>query len=309
MRAVLFDQFGPPEVLHVGETAEPHAGPREVRIRVEAAGVSPVDVGVRAGSPMARARVVFPHVPGVDAAGVVDEVGSEVREVEVGDHVFGSVDVARLGGATAQLAVLQMWAIKPASLSWVEAGSAGTSVETATRVLDVLAVEPGATLLVDGAAGGVGSVLVQLAVARGATVIGSCRPENAEFVRGLGAVPVTYGRELGERVRELGVSVDAAVDVAGAGSVADMMALTQSPDRVVTIADFGAAALGVRLSMGRLAGEPDGHHGLAVAAALSTQGRFHVPIYRVFPVSAAAAAHTAAVASPRHGKIAITTQW
>ncbi len=123
-------------------------------------------------------------------------------------------------------------------MSWAEAGAAGTSIETATRVLDILERPPGSTLLVDGAAGGVGSVLIQLAAARGLRVIGSSRPENADLVDSLGATPVTYGPALGERVRALGIAVDAAVDVSGKGALPELIALTGSPSRVVTIADF-----------------------------------------------------------------------
>jgi NADPH:quinone reductase-like Zn-dependent oxidoreductase len=307
--AVLFDRFGPPEVLHVGEVDEPHAGAGEVRVRVRSAGVSPVDAGVRAGSPMARERVLFPHVPGVDAAGVVDELGLNVTGTAVGDEVFGAVDVARLGGATAQFAVLRFWAPKPVALSWAEAGAAGTSIETATRVLDLLDVDAGSTLLVDGAAGGVGSVLAQLAVARGVGVIGSCRPDSADFVSALGALPVAYGAGLTERVRELRGGVDAAADVAGAGSLEDLIALTGSADRVVTIADFKASALGVRLSLGRLGGQAGGEHGLFTAAALANEGRFRIPIREEFPVSEAALAHAAVEAGPQRGKIAIDTTW
>jgi NADPH:quinone reductase-like Zn-dependent oxidoreductase len=307
--AVVFDRFGPPEGLHRGELDEPHAGAAEVRIRVHSAGVSPVDADVRAGSPMARARIVLPHVPGVDAAGVVDEIGAGVTGMALGDEAFGAVDVSRLGGATAQFAVLRFWALKPASLSWAEAGAAGTSVETATRVLDLLGVKAGSTLLIDGAAGGVGSVLIQLATARGVSVVGSCRGQSADFVRGLGALPVTYGPGLTERVAELGVKVGAAVDVAGAGSLRELVALAGSADNVITIADFGAPALGVRLSMGVMGGESSGEQGLSVAADLSREGRFRVPVRHVFPASDAALAHVAVKSGPQTGKVAIAADW
>ena len=124
---------------------------------------------------------------------MIDEVGVEVTGFAAGDEVFGSVALSRLGGASAEFAVLRFWSVKPPSMSWVEAGAAGTSIETATRALDVLDVRPGTTLLIDGAAGGVGSVAVQLAVARGARVIGTARPESQTFLADLGAIPTTYG--------------------------------------------------------------------------------------------------------------------
>ena len=306
MFAVQFDHFGPPDVLAVGTRAEPHAGPGEIRIRVAAAGVSPVDLTLRSGSSPSRDKLVLPHVPGVDAAGVADEIGAGAVGFAVGDEVFGSVDVARLGGASAEFAVLASWAGKPPSMSWTEAGAAGTSVETATRALDALGAGAGTTLLVDGAAGGVGSIAVQLAVARGARVIGTARPGSRDFLASLGAIPVSYGPGLVERVRGLGLGLpDLALDVAGAGSLGELIAVTGDPGAVVTLADFTGPARGVRLSRGQYGGEPDGRHGLAIAAELSAQGRFRVPVQEVFPAARAAEAHTSAARGPRQGKIAL----
>ncbi|GAA1670849.1 NADP-dependent oxidoreductase [Nonomuraea maheshkhaliensis] len=310
MLAVHFNRFGPPDVLAVGTLPEPHAGPGQVRIRVRAAGVSPVDLALRAGRSPSSGRLALPHIPGVDAAGVIDELGTGVAGHAVGDQVFGAVEVARLGGASAEFAVLAYWAAKPPSMSWPEAGAAGTSVETATRALDVLGVREGTTLLIDGAAGGVGSVTVQLAVARGARVIGTGRRESAAFLTGLGAIPVGYGPGLPERVRTLGVErVDLALDVAGAGSLPELVSITGTPASVLTLADFTGPELGVRVSVGELGGEPDGRHGLALAATLSGEGRFRVPVREAFPMSWAAAAHEAAALGPRHGKIALTADW
>lgn len=304
MFAVQFDRFGPPEILAVGTRPEPHAGPAEVRVRATAAGVSPVDLALRAGLSPSRNQLVLPHVPGVDAAGVIDEVGAGVDGFEVGDEVFGSVNVARLGGASAQFAVLAFWAAKPVSMPWAAAGAAGTSIETATRALDVLGAGEGTTVLIDGAAGGVGSIAVQLAVARGARVIGTARPGSHGFLASLGAIPVTYGDGLAERVRDL-APVDLALDVAGAGSLGALVAITGDPAAVITLADFTGPARGVRLSLGQYGGEPDGRHGLAVAAALSAQGRLRVPVREVFPAARAAAAHAAAAQAPRQGKIVL----
>jgi NADPH:quinone reductase-like Zn-dependent oxidoreductase len=309
MRAVLFDRFGPPQVLHIASAAEPHAGPGEVRIAVRTAGVSPVDLALRSGDSPSRDGLALPHIPGVDAAGVVDEVGAGVEGYAVGDEVFGAVDIARLGGASAQFAVLAFWAAKPAALSFEEAGAAATGVETATRALDLLNVadgkgeDGGTTLLVDGAAGGVGSIAVQLAVARGARVVGTGRPESHDFLAGLGAVPVAYGPGLAGRVRALGIPrIDRALDVAGAGSLHELVALTGAAESVVTLADFTGPSHGVRVSLGRYGGQPDGNHGLAHAADLATKGLFRVPVQAVFPADRAAEAHTAAATGPHRGK-------
>ncbi|MEU9407489.1 NADP-dependent oxidoreductase [Streptomyces sp. NPDC048281] len=306
MFAVQFEQFGPPEVLALGTAPEPHPGPHQVRIAVKAAAVSPVDLALRAGSSPASGKLTLPHIPGVDAAGVIDEIGAEVTDCAVGDEVFGAVDVARLGGASAQYAVLDFWARRPHSMTWAEAGAAGTGIETATRALDLLDVQDGMTLLVDGAAGGVGSIVVQLAVARGARVIGTARPDSHPILRELGVEPVDYGRGLPGRIRALTAApVDRALDVAGAGSLGELIELVGTSDSVVTLADFEASTHGVRLSLGRLGGQPDGVHGLTSAAVLADQARFRVPVRGTYPAHQAAQAHKTAAQPPRWGKIVI----
>jgi NADPH:quinone reductase-like Zn-dependent oxidoreductase len=256
-----------------------------------------VDLAIRAGR--SRSPITLPHVPGVDAAGVVDETG--VDGVAVGDEVFGAVDLARLGGATAEFAVLAFWAAKPPSMPWEQAGAAASGVETATRALDLLDVRAGSTLLVDGASGGVGSLAVGLALARGARVLGTAAPGNRKFVESLGAVALPYGPGLRERVPG---PVDAALDVAGKGSLPELVALTGTPSSVVTLADFSGPEHGVRVSVGALGGQPDGRHGLAAAAALFEAGRFRVPVEEVF--EDAAAAHAAAERGPRRGKVVVS---
>lgn len=300
MFAVMFGRFGGPDVLHLGDAETPRPPAGQIRVRVRAAGVSPADSSLRSGRTPMSARVPLPHIPGVDAAGVVDEIGDGVEGWAVGDEVFGVVDIGKLGGASAEFAVLRLWARKPAGMPWTQAGAAGSSVETATRALDLLELRPGMTLLVDGAAGGVGSVAVQLAAARGVRVIGTARAENHDFLGRLGATPITYGPGIAALS-----AVDRALDVAGAGSLARLVELTGDPAAVVTLADFTAREHGVRLSMGQLAGEPDGGHGLHAAAELFDQGRFTVPIEAVFPLAKAADAHEAAERGSRRGKLVL----
>ena len=304
MFAVQFDRFGGPEVLSLGEHEEPHAGPGELRVRVRAAGVSPVDLSIRAGSSPSAKTLTLPHIPGVDVAGVVDEVGEGVAGIAIGAEVFGAVDVARLGGATAEFAILTFWAYKPESMPWDQAGAAGTSIETATRVLDLLSLGDGSTLLVDGASGGVGSILVQLAIARGARVIGTASTANHDFLRGLGVIPTTYGPGLVERLRGLG-PIDFAAHVSGTGSLPELIELAGSPNAVVSIADFGAAQFGVRLSLGDLGGQRNGRHGLADAAELAAEGNLTIPLQRSFTYAEAAAAHRFAESGPRRGKVVL----
>ncbi len=150
MRAVTYHQYGDPSVLTVEDLPEPHASPGEVRIRVEAASVNPIDSKVRAGYLREMFPLQFPKIPGRDAAGVVDEVGAGVTGVAVGDRVFGNSAV----GTTAEYAVLYEWAPVPATWTMEQAAAVGVAAETAIRVLDLMGVRAGSTVLIDGAAAG-----------------------------------------------------------------------------------------------------------------------------------------------------------
>ncbi|MFD4673517.1 NADP-dependent oxidoreductase [Lentzea sp. NPDC058450] len=307
MRALQFTEYGPADLLHVADVAEPHAGPGQIRVAVRASGVTPGDTYLRSG--MFGDRLPLPHVPGVDAAGVVDEIGEGVTGVNLGDEVFGMVDLALLGGANAEFAVLVAWAPKPAAWSWEQAGGAAANVETATRTLDLLGVRDGMILLIAGAAGGVGTVAVQLAAARGARVIGTAGPATQDFVAAMGAVPVVYGEGLVDRVSAIsagrGVERGGAVDAVlhCAGPVPDLISLAGSPDRVVTIADLSGEH-GVRLThtAGGPGADPQALHGLAIAAGLSS---FTVPLAGVFPLDRAADAHRLSETGHAHGKIVL----
>jgi NADPH:quinone reductase-like Zn-dependent oxidoreductase len=314
MRAIQFIEYGPPEVVHVAEVKAPHTAPGEIRIAVRASGVSPGETYIRSGALRDIVPIAFPYRTGFDAAGVVDEVGDGVTDVGVGDEVFGMTSMfAR--GANADFAVLTNWAPKPAGWSWEEAGGAAGAVESGTRVLDRLAVGAGQTVLVQGAAGGTGAVAVQLAVARGATVIGTASEHNHDFLRSLGAVPTTYGPGLVERVHVLApAGVDAVFDCAG-GALPDLIAITADPARVVTIADFNAAAHGVHMSHGAptdetgaalgTSADPLAVHGLAIAVALANEGKLRIPVAAAIPLPEAAAAHKLSETRHARGKIVL----
>jgi NADPH:quinone reductase-like Zn-dependent oxidoreductase len=182
-------------------------------------------------------------------------------------------------------------------MSWAEAGAAGTSIETATRALDELDVRASTTVLVDGAAGGVGSVAGQLAIARGTPRDRHGTLGEPDLIAQLGATPVTYGQGLAERVRALDIEwVDLALHVAGAGLLPELIAITGTAPSVLTIADFTSPELGVRLSLGELGGQPNGRHSLTLAATLCDEGRFRVPVQEVLPMTQAAKAHAAGAA-------------
>src|SRR6202451_521744 len=192
MKAVRFSQFGGPEVLEIVDLPDPHPGPGQVRIAVRAAGVNPSDWKKRKGLMDGELPQTLAH----EAAGVVDELGVGVADAAVGDRVFG---FSAEGAAQAELAVLSWYAPIPPSLDFAGAAALPSAVETATRALDQLGGGEswsGRTLLINGASGSVGSAAVQLAVLRGARVIGTASPANHESLRSLGAEPVAYGEGL-----------------------------------------------------------------------------------------------------------------
>lgn len=299
MRAVQFAEYGGPEVLRVAEVPDPHAGPGRIRIAVRASGVNPFDWKVRSGGMRQMMAIELPSIPGSDVAGVVDEVGEGVTGVAVGDEVFGFA----IGGAAAEYAVLEHFAQKPAGMSWPEAAGLPVPVETAVRTLDLLGVAKGRTLLINGAAGGVGLAATQFALDRGATVIGTASPSNHEYLRTLGATPTTYGEGLVDRVREIAPDgVDAALDTAGRGALPDLVRITGSPDRVVTIADPAAGEHGVRMTSGA---EGRSYQALDEAARLFTEGRFSMPVARTFRLDEAALAHETSQTGHVRGKLVL----
>lgn len=297
MKAVRFAEYGGPEVLQVVEVDEPHAGPGQVRIAVRAAGVNGIDWKIRSGYMSAHMPIPFPSGTGVDAAGVVDEVGDGVTGVAVGDAVFGS------GSATyAEYAVLSTWAAKPAGLSFEEAAGYPIPVETARRIIDQVGVAPGQTLLVSGASGGVGSAVIQFARERGITVIATAGERNQDYLRSLGAVPTTYGPGLVERVRALApTGIDAALDIAGSGVIPDLIELTGEPARVLSIADFNAPQHGAQVSSSSV----DAAVAFAEAARLFADGAFRLPVERTFPLASAAEAQAASQAGHVAGRLVI----
>jgi NADPH:quinone reductase-like Zn-dependent oxidoreductase len=299
MRAVTYHEYGDPSVLKVEEVPEPHAGPGQVRIRVEAASVNPIDWKFRAGYLQEMMPLRFPAIPGRDGAGVVDEVGDGVAGVAAGERVFGLSET----GTAAEYAVLSAWARVPDGWTAEQAAAAGVAGETAIRVLDLLGVGPGSTLLIEGAAGGVGSAAVQIAAARGATVIGTASGGNHEFLRSLGATPTTYGPGLPDRVRALAPGgVDAVFDAVGSGSLPDLIKIAPSPSQVVTIADPTAAEHGARLSGGSEAPAAT----LAQVSALGAAGSYMPHVAATYRLDQIAEAHARSQAGHARGKLVTT---
>jgi NADPH:quinone reductase-like Zn-dependent oxidoreductase len=298
MRALLYRTYGGPEVLEVGEAPEPHAGPGQIRIAVKAAGVNPFDRKLRSGMMAGGKSLERPAYLGLDAAGVVDEVGEGVTGVAVGDEVFG-----KGVNTQAEYAVLDAWVPKAPQLDWAVAGAVGTVGETSERVLRLLDLKPGDTLFIDGAAGGVGAVAAQFALARGIRVIGSAGTDNQDYLREIGVTPVLYGQGLVDRVRAVpGEPVDGVLDAVGKTPIEDLIALVPEPSRVVSIANFGAASAGARVTGGSADSQP--MKALAETAELLEQNRLVVKV-QTFPLDRAAEAHRISESGHVRGKLVL----
>ncbi|WP_147916437.1 NADP-dependent oxidoreductase [Ruania zhangjianzhongii] len=296
MRAVRYHEYGNPDVLRITDAPTPEAGPGQVRIAVGAASVNRMDVKLRSGA-MASGPLRKPRGTGLDAAGVVDQVGPEVTGVQVGDRVFGA------GSAVlAERAVLSSWAPVPDGLSLTQAAALPTVAETAGRVLGLLPDQPGSVLVVDGASGGVGTILVQLALRRGLAVIGTASAGKQELVRRLGATPVPYGPGLVERVRALASHVDGAADLAGHGSAGELVELVGDAGKVVTIADFSGSTEAVVTS----GSEGRSWDTMAEVADLVAAGELELLIDGELDWSEAAEAHRRCESGQATGKIVLT---
>ncbi len=269
-------------VLEVVDRDEPHAGPGQVRVRVRAAGLNPVDWKIAAYPGLAeRFGATIPGGFGNDLAGEVDEVGPGVEGFVVGDRVFGG----RRGDATSEHTALTIGkdtlVHTPDGVDDVTASTLVIAGRTAAAALAKTQIGAGDTVLIGGAAGGVGVFAVQLAVAAGATVIGTASPDNHDFLRDLGAIPTTYGDGLVDRVRALAPDgVDAAIDLQGTATVLAAVELGVPGSRIATIAAGPDAPGGAQATGGGDA--PAG--ALERIAADVAAGSIRVPIQEVFPL-------------------------
>jgi NADPH:quinone reductase-like Zn-dependent oxidoreductase len=298
MRALQYTAYGDPEVLEWTEAADPHAGPGQIRIAVRAASVNPIDWKTIGGALSRGQPMVGTGYLGNDAAGVVDEVGQGVTGVAVGDEVFG-----RGRNTQAEYAVLDSWAAKPPSIDWAVAAAAGVAGETGERGLRLLDVNAGDTLFVDGGAGGVGAVTVQMALARGARVIASSSEANQDYLREIGATPVLYGQGVAARVRAAaGGPVDAVFDVVGKTPVEDLIGLAPEPSQVLSIANFAAGQAGARVTGGGADSQP--MEALALVADLLAHNKLVIKV-QTFPFDRAAEAYRISQGGHVRGKLVL----
>ncbi|MER5406164.1 NADP-dependent oxidoreductase [Streptomyces sp. NPDC002769] len=297
-KAITFSEYGAPDVLRPSEVTPPEPAPGQVRIRVRAASVNPLDLKIRSGLMAKAVPARFPVVPGLDAAGVVDAVG-EGAGAAVGDEVLG----AAVGGSYAEYALLERPVPRPRTLSWEVAASLVTVGETASRVLRQLGARAGQTLLVHGAAGSVGTIAVQLAVARGIAVVGTVGEHDVERLTALGATAVRYGGGWPDRVTAAAPEgVDFVLDASGAGVLADSVALAGDSARVITIADLSAADHGVRFSAG---GADHAEDPLPQLVRLAAAGGLDIPVWRTYPLDQAVIAHRDIEARRNKGKVVL----
>ncbi|MFF8832808.1 NADP-dependent oxidoreductase [Streptomyces sp. NPDC015131] len=306
MKAISYRHYGGPEVLAYGDHPDPKVGPDKVLVRVRAAAVNPVDWKAQAGYLDTVFDTVFPVIPGWDVSGVVVQPGVSVPEFAVGDEVMGYVreDVLCHGTFAEYVAApVRTLARKPPGLGFEEAAALPLAGLTAYQVLHrALKVGPGDTVLVNAAAGAVGSMAVQIARHTGARVIGASRESGQDRVRELGAEPVAYGDGFVRRVRALAPhGVDAALDTVGGQVLKDSAHLLAPGGRLASIADGEVAALGGDYFWVR----PDAAD-LTALAGLAEQGAVKVRVARTFPLERAADAQRAAMEGGLHGKVVVT---
>ncbi|MEV6961591.1 NADP-dependent oxidoreductase [Streptomyces sp. NPDC051207] len=309
MKAISYSRYGGPDVLEYGDVRDPRVGPDSVLVKVRAAAVNPVDWKCREGHLDALLEPVFPVVPGWDVSGVVVQPGLAVSEYAVGDEVMGYVREDFLSRGTFAeyvAAPLRTLARKPRTLSFEEAAGLPLAGLTAYQTLvKVLQVKRGETVLVHAAAGGVGSVAVQLARHLGARVIGTASERNHDFVRSLGGEPVAYGDGLGERVRGLAPEgVDAVLDTVGGDTTKVSANLLAPEGRLTSIADPDVVDYGGRYYFVR----PDPEDLLRLSE-LAEQGVVGVHVSETFPLARAADAHRLSQEGRTRGKIVVTVDW
>ena len=304
VKAVRYDEFGGIDVLRVEGGERPVPGDGQVLVRVKAAGINPSEAVIRTGAVAELFPSTFPSGQGSDLAGVVEEVGAGVGGVSPGDEVIGFTNRR---ASQAELVLVEAGDLtrKPEKVSWEVAGGLYVAGVTAWGAVRAVQPKEGETVVVSGAAGGVGSLAVQLAGGTGATVIGLASESNHQWLKSPHVVPVVYGDGVADRIRAAAPGgVDAFIDTHGDGYVELALALGVAAERIDTIVDFAAAAkYGVKTDGGTAAGP--GARVLAELAALIADGLLEVPIANVYPLAQVREAYTELERRHTRGKIVL----
>jgi NADPH:quinone reductase-like Zn-dependent oxidoreductase len=301
VKAVRFAQYGDVDVLNVVEVPVPAPAAGQVLVQLKAAGINPGEAKIRQGLLHSRWPATFPSGEGSDLAGVISQVGGGVG-FAAGEEVIGYTD-NRASQAEYVLVEAGHLTSKPAGVPWEVAGSLYVAGCTAYAAVRAVSLAPGDTVVVAGAAGGVGSIAVQLARLAGAEVVGLASEIQHDWLRSKGVIPVTYGDGVADRIRAAAPQTDAFIDTVGSGYVPVAIGLGVSPDRIDTIADFTATAqYGVKAD-GNAAGASPAV--LAELADLVAAGRLEVPIAATFPLDQVRDAYRLLEQGHTRGKIVL----
>jgi NADPH:quinone reductase-like Zn-dependent oxidoreductase len=306
-QTVVAEAYGGPEVLAVQDIVLPNPGPEQVLIDVRAAGTNPFDYKVYSGQ-MGNDPAALPMSVGIEVSGVIAAVAPGVSGYTGPLNVGDAVIATNLTNGYSEQVIVDAVDVghKPATLSFQEAAGLLLVGGTAWHLLTNTNVGTGDTVLIHGAGGGVGLTAVQLAVARGATVIATASPARHEQLRGHGAIPVDYGPGLADRVRAIG-PVDAALDLVGTDEALDTsVELVADRGRIATIAGFGRAPeLGIAVLTGADGGDEIRSAARPELLALAADGKLTVTVDKVFPLHEAAAAHRYLQTGHARGKVVL----
>jgi NADPH:quinone reductase-like Zn-dependent oxidoreductase len=303
VKAVRFDEYGDEGVLKVVDVPRPVPGPGQVLVRLRAAGINPGEAKIRAGLLHTMWPATFPSGEGSDLAGTVAETGSGVTSVSAGDEVIGFTD-NRASQAEYVVVEEQNLTAKPPGVPWDVAGALFVAGATAYAAVRAVALSEGDTVVVSGAAGGVGSIAVQLARLAGATVIGLASEANHDWLTGHGVIPVTYGDGVADRIRRAAGKVDAFIDTFGADYIEVALSLGVEPSRIDTIVRFDAVGqYGVKAEASAAGSSASV---LAELAGLIAEGKLEVPIAGTFPLAQVQDAYRQLASGHIRGKIVLT---
>lgn len=302
MRAMVLKGYGDADQFEVREMPDPQPGAGELRVRVRAIGINPMDARIRSGAMKDEMEMSFPAILGSDVAGEVDEIGSGATGFSVGDRVVGLAS----SGSYAEFAIVRSNNVTAivGDLSFEQAATIPTAAEAATRGIGLLDVKPGETVVVNGASGSVGAAAVQMLVQAGAKVVGTASESSLDFVRDLGAEATPYGDGVEDRIRELAPEgVDAVFDVSNHGFVDTAITLRGGSDRIVTLSEFTAGSKGVTVTLGEADKIRSSEYEPAVKDA--ADGRFRTDVAKVFPFDDIPSSHELVEGEHGPGKIIV----